>query len=205
MKQWQSSVVCPSLSLSFPLFVIPSRSTAVVSLHSTASSTCLFTYSLSSSPINSPPPHTASLPLSLDNSLHPQSASINPFCLFVHSQSSLFLLFFFVYLYCSERQWEAIQKVILNSLHSQMMSKGEKQQSVQISGVFPAWKWVFVGIAVIRNRWLYANLCIIETIWRNIWSKFGQSQSRTLNNFADWVREDKKLQSPFVVKVVCYL
>lgn len=39
-----------SLSLSPPLLVIPCRS-AVVALHSTASSTCLFTYSLSSSSV----------------------------------------------------------------------------------------------------------------------------------------------------------
>lgn len=67
-----AKLCCVSISL----FVIPSRSTAVVSLHSTASSTCLFTYSLSSSPINGPPPHSVSLPHSLDNSLHSASLSM---------------------------------------------------------------------------------------------------------------------------------
>lgn len=50
---------CPSASL--PLSVIPCRSTLSVLLYLSISSTCLFTYSPSSSTINLSPPHRLSL------------------------------------------------------------------------------------------------------------------------------------------------
>lgn len=117
IKQWQSSVVRPSLS--FPPFVIPSRSTAVAPLHSTASSTCLFTYS--------PVPHpSTSLLLTVSPSLilwiipsiftlssYPSILPLLP----CPALSPLHFLLFFAYLNCMKRDWGSMRKVIWNTGH----------------------------------------------------------------------------------------
>lgn len=123
-KHANGSIVCPSLS--FPLFVIPSRLTVVVPLHSTASSTCLFTYSLSSSPINIPPPHSVSILHSLDNShtatlslsLHFASSSVPCSSPGLHPSISPLLPLSPPHICLLLLQWkkgEAIQKVIFNT------------------------------------------------------------------------------------------
>lgn len=83
------------ISLSFPLVVIPSRSSVVVPLHSTASSTSLFTYSPSSSPISIHSPR-ASILHSLQNSLsHFISFRFAPFSL-----NPLFPFLHFIFFIC---------------------------------------------------------------------------------------------------------
>lgn len=174
--------------VSIPLIVIPSRSAAI---HSTTSSTCLFTYSPSSSPISIP-----SLLLTVSLSLIPwiilSILTLHP-CIFCLRLPSTVLPSFssFPSILLSSLQWkkrsrqqEAIQKIISNT-GCEPRSKGEKHQFISLLGFkgFPCLK-----IGVWRSCWdegqmiLCWFVALVKSSEAILVQKFSQNKSITLNN-----------------------